>query len=206
MICLGAVAAYYATMTAIQAWVPGAIVRPWGNQHLVPGLIAVLAVLVLIAFRCGTRGAAKSVGSQLENMTRTGQIGLVMNEGAEELICMRGPDGDKVMHAMIKIGSSLIMLADALPGMHEVAPAEVGHSTVGMWLYVDDVDTLYKRADDAGAEVIDELMDAFWGDRMGKVKDPFGHAWALASHVEDVPPAEMERRQEQWFASMGDDE
>ena len=88
----------------------------------------------------------------------------------------------------------------------EVAPAEVGHSTVGMWLYVDDVDTLYKRAVDAGAEVIDELMDAFWGDCMGKVKDPFGHAWALASHVEDVPPAEMERRQEEWFASMGDDE
>ena len=126
--------------------------------------------------------------------------------GAEELVCMRGPDGDKVMHAMIKIGSSLIMLADAWPGQHEVAPAEVGHSTVGMWLYVDDVDTLYKRAVDAGAEVIDELMDAFWGDRMGKVKDPFGHAWALASHVEDVPPAEMERRQEEWFASMGDDE
>lgn len=113
---------------------------------------------------------------------------------------VHGPDGKSVLHAMVTLGDSKIMMADGMPGQLEQGPA--GSSTAGLWLYVEDCDALYKRALDAGCEVIYEMMDAFWGDRMGKVKDPFGHCWAIATHKWVLTPEEMGARQAEWEKSF----
>ncbi len=105
-----------------------------------------------------------------------------------------------IMHAMLKIGDSNIMMADAMPKSYEQGPT--GISTVSMWIYIDECDALYQQAVDAGCEVMWEMMDAFWGDRMGKVKDPYGHCWAIASHKWVLTPEEMEEHQEEWLKSM----
>ena len=110
--------------------------------------------------------------------------------GAEEITRSLGPDG-KVMHAEIRIGDSMIMLADAQPG-HPARPTMI-------CLYVEDADATYQRALAAGATVVREIADQFYGDRSGTLVDPFGHKWTLATHVEDVTPEEMKRR----MASMG---
>jgi PhnB protein len=120
--------------------------------------------------------------------------------GAEQGTRMDDPSG-KVMHAELKIGNSVIMLADEYPGMGNPAPGAQG-SPVVLNLYSDDVDALWKRATDAGATVTMPLEDMFWGDRYGQVRDPFGHAWALGQHKEDVPPEEMRKRAEEAFAQM----
>lgn len=90
------------------------------------------------------------------------------------------PDGSAVWHAMLQVGDSRIMMADAMPGGIETGPDAA--TTVGFWLYVDDSDLWYGRAVAAGCEVIDEIQDMFWGDRVGKVRDPYGHVWAFATH------------------------
>ena len=90
------------------------------------------------------------------------------------------PDGQSIWHAMLAIGDSNVMLADAQPGLWEHG-AESG-TTVGFWLYIDDCDAWYDRAVTAGCEILDAIDDMFWGDRVGKVKDPFGHVWAFATH------------------------
>jgi uncharacterized glyoxalase superfamily protein PhnB len=118
--------------------------------------------------------------------------------GAELRRRMDDPTG-KVMHAELKIGNSAIMLADEQPGMGNPAPGKEG-SPVVLNLYSDDVDALWKRATDAGATVTMPLGDQFWGDRYGQIRDPFGHAWALGQHKEDVSPEEMKRRAEAFFA------
>ncbi|UCH66584.1 MAG: glyoxalase/bleomycin resistance/extradiol dioxygenase family protein [Ignavibacterium sp.] len=101
--------------------------------------------------------------------------------GAEaRLPAVESPDGKSILHAMLKLGYSNIMMADAWPGQWEQGPKD--SATTGMMVYVVDCDALYNRAIDAGCEVVDEMMDAFWGERMGKVKDPFGHCWAIATH------------------------
>jgi len=112
--------------------------------------------------------------------------------GAEERVRMDDPSG-KVMHAEIKIGDSFIMLADEYPGMGNPAPGKEG-SPVVLNLFSNDVDALWKRATDAGAKVTMPLDNQFWGDRYGQLQDPFGHAWALGQHVEDVSPEELRRR------------
>ncbi|HTR65526.1 MAG TPA: VOC family protein [Terriglobales bacterium] len=122
--------------------------------------------------------------------------------GAEELMRMAGPDG-KIGHAEIKIGDSIIFLADEFPGMPTYkAPQTLGGCTGGIMLYVEDVDKAYKRAVDSGANVSQPLQDMFWGDRYGAVIDPFGHVWSLATHKEDVSPAEMEKRSTAYAADM----
>ena len=113
--------------------------------------------------------------------------------GATELFRMAGPDG-KIGHAEIKIGDSPIMLADEFPEMEFVSPKTLGGSPVGLMIYTDDVDTMYKQAISAGAQEIKPLQNQFYGDRSGTLKDPFGHVWTVATHVEDVPPEEMEKR------------
>ena len=113
--------------------------------------------------------------------------------GATELFRMAGPDG-KIGHAEIKIGDSPIMLADEFPEMEFVSPKTLGGSPVGMMIYVDDVDTMFKQAITAGGQEIKPLQNQFYGDRSGTLKDPFGHVWTVATHVEDVPPEEMEKR------------
>lgn len=113
--------------------------------------------------------------------------------GATELFRMGGPDG-KIGHAEIKIGNSPIMLADEFPEMEFVSPKTLGGTPVGLMIYVDDVDTMYKQAISAGAKEIKPLQNQFYGDRSGTLRDPFGHVWTVATHVEDVPPEELEQR------------
>ena len=115
--------------------------------------------------------------------------------GAVELARMPGP-GDKLMHAEIRIGDSIVMMADEMLEMGGTSrsPATLGGTTCGVMLYVEDVDAAWKRAIDAGAKVLTPLDNMFWGDRYGKLADPFGHEWSLAQHVEDVSPEEMKKR------------
>ena len=113
--------------------------------------------------------------------------------GATELFRMAGPDG-KVGHAEIKIGDSPIMLADEHPEMGHIGPQTLGGTPVGIMIYVDDVDTMFNAAIAAGGQQVKPLENQFYGDRSGTLKDPFGHLWTVATHVEDVAPEEMEKR------------
>lgn len=113
--------------------------------------------------------------------------------GAQELFRMPGPEG-KIMHAEIMIGDSHIMLADESPKGETKSPQSLNGSSSGIFLYVENVDTLFKQALEAGGKETQPLENMFWGDRFGKLTDPFGHRWMLATHVEDVSPAEMEER------------
>ena len=115
--------------------------------------------------------------------------------GATERMRMPGPD-DTIGHAELQFGNSVLMLADEPTGVPVgyQSPNSLGGSSFGFVLYVDDVDTIYKRALDAGATSQSEPETKFYGDREGRVIDPFGYVWSLMTHVEDVPPEEMERR------------
>jgi PhnB protein len=113
--------------------------------------------------------------------------------GATELFRMAQPDG-KIGHAEIKIGDSPIMLADEFPEMKYFGPKTLGGSSVSILIYVEDVDTVFQQALDAGAEVQKAIEDKFYGDRMGSLVDPFGHVWHVGTHTEDVAPEEMEKR------------
>jgi PhnB protein len=113
--------------------------------------------------------------------------------GAKEKVRMGGPDG-KVMHAEIQIGNSMVMLGDEAPQTGASAPPTLGGSSVGIFIYTEDVDKAYARAIAAGATAEQPPTDMFWGDRYCKFGDPFGHKWSMATHTEDVPPKEMGRR------------
>jgi PhnB protein len=113
--------------------------------------------------------------------------------GATELMRMPDPSG-KIGHAEIKIGDSPIMLADEFPDMGYRGPQALGGSPVSILLYVADVDAVFNKAVAAGAKVVKPLQDQFYGDRSGFIEDPFGHLWSIATHAEDVPREEMERR------------
>jgi PhnB protein len=113
--------------------------------------------------------------------------------GATELFRFPTPDG-KVGHAEIKIGDSPIMIADAYPDMGYNSPKSLGGSPVSLMIYVDDVDTVFNQAVQAGATVKEAVSDKFYGDRLGTVIDPFGHVWHVATHKEDVSLEEMQKR------------
>jgi PhnB protein len=113
--------------------------------------------------------------------------------GAEERLRMGGPDG-KVGHAELEIGDSVVMLADEYPGMSAPSPGTLGGTPVTLTVYVEDVDEVVARALEGGATEIRPVENQFYGDRSGIFEDPFGHRWNVATHVEDVTPAEMERR------------
>ena len=113
--------------------------------------------------------------------------------GAKERMRMPGPDG-RIGHAELEIGESLLMLADAFPEMGGQTPGDLGGTPVTMMLYVEDVDAVVDRAVEAGAKIERPVENQFYGDRAGQIVDPFGHKWFLATHVEDVPPEEMEKR------------
>jgi PhnB protein len=121
--------------------------------------------------------------------------------GAKERVRMDAPGG-KIGHAELEIGDSLIMLSDPFPQASTKPPKELGGTSVSVFLYVEDVDGVVKQAVDAGATIRMEVEDQFWGDRFGTIEDPFGHVWGLATHVEDVPPEEMEERAKQAMAAM----
>jgi len=122
--------------------------------------------------------------------------------GAQEVERMPGPDGKSVMHAELKLGDSVVMLSDESPQGGTRSPQTLGGSTAYLFLYVPDVDAAFKRAVDAGAKATMPPTDMFWGDRFGKVSDPFGHEWGLATHKEDVSPEEMRRRAQAEMAKM----
>ncbi len=113
--------------------------------------------------------------------------------GAKELNRMDGPQG-KIGHAELKIGDSIIMLADEMPGTGNKAPESLNGTCGGLFLYVENVDSVYDQAIQAGAKADQRPADQFWGDRYGKLTDPFGYSWSVATHKEDVPADEMRRR------------
>ena len=113
--------------------------------------------------------------------------------GAKELFRFPGPDGT-VGHAEIKIGDSPIMLADAYPAMGYNGPKSLGGSPVSLMIYVENVDTVFNQAVEAGATVKEAVSDKFYGDRIGSLIDPFGHVWHVSTHKEDVSMEEMEKR------------
>jgi len=121
--------------------------------------------------------------------------------GAKEVVRMQGPPG-KIGHAELRIGDSMIMLSDEMPGTSCRAPQSLGASTVGLFLYVPDVDASFNQAVSAGATSATPVADMFWGDRFGTVKDPYGHVWSLATHKEDVAPEEMRKRAQTAMAQM----
>jgi PhnB protein len=114
---------------------------------------------------------------------------------------MHGPDG-RVGHAELKIGDSHVMLSDPFPQATTRPPKELGGTTGSIFMYVDDVDAVFKQAVDAGGTATMEPENMFWGDRFGSVTDPFGHNWSIATHVEDVSPDEMEERGKAAMAAM----
>ncbi len=120
--------------------------------------------------------------------------------GAQELARMPSPDG-KIMHAELKIGDSMLFVNDEYPGMC-AAPVPTSTPSNSLFLYVTDVDSLFNRAVEAGSRVDMPVQDMFWGDRYGKLTDPFGHSWGIATHMEDVAPEEMERRSAAFFANF----
>jgi PhnB protein len=113
--------------------------------------------------------------------------------GATERMRMPTPD-DKVGHAELEIGNSVIMLADEFPDMDALGPRAIGGSPVSLHVYVEDVDTVFDRALGAGAKALRPVEGRFYGDRSGQFEDPFGHRWDVATHVEDVSPEEMAKR------------
>jgi PhnB protein len=112
---------------------------------------------------------------------------------------MRGPDG-KVGHAELELGDSMIMLADEAPDFGALGPKTVGGTPMTIHFYVEDVDAVHQAALDAGATELRAVETQFYGDRSGRFEDPFGHHWNIASHVEDVPPEEMQERAEKAMA------
>jgi PhnB protein len=122
--------------------------------------------------------------------------------GAKERLRMDGPDG-KIGHAELQIGDSVLMLADQNPQSNYTPPKELGGTSAGLLLYVEDVDAVVTKATEAGATLTMPVEDMFWGDRFGQVEDPSGHRWGLATHKEDPSPEEMAGRQKEFFAQMG---
>jgi PhnB protein len=113
--------------------------------------------------------------------------------GATERMRLTTPDG-KIGHAELIIGDSLVMLADEYPAHGARSPQAFGGSPVMLHLYVEDVDKVVAQAAAAGASIVRPVQDQFYGDRSGSVTDPFGHTWHIATHIEDVPPDEIDRR------------
>ena len=114
--------------------------------------------------------------------------------GAIETERMPFPDSDKLMHAEIQIGDSRVMLSDENAEMGCPGPETLGGSSTSFMIYVENADDVFNRAIETGAEVVRPLTDQFYGDRSGCLKDPFGHIWTIATHIEDVSEEEMEQR------------
>ena len=118
--------------------------------------------------------------------------------GAEEVLRLTAPDG-RVLHGELQIGGAMVMLVDEFPEWENRNPESIGGTPVRIHLYVEDVDAVAGRAVDAGGMVAVPVAVQFYGDRSGRIEDPYGHQWVLASHVEDVSAEEMQRRSDQLF-------
>lgn len=121
--------------------------------------------------------------------------------GAEELFRMDGPPG-KIGHAEMKIGEGRFMLADEVEAWGNRSPETLGGTGTSLMMYVEDADAVFRRAIEAGATEVMPVQDHFYGDRSGMVEDPFGHRWMISTHVEDVPPEELDRRAKEAMAAM----
>lgn len=121
--------------------------------------------------------------------------------GASGGACLTGPDG-AVLHAEVVIGNSTVMISDENEQWGMVSAKTLGKSPANMMLYVEDCDAVFKQAVEAGCTAVSPPADQFWGDRHGKVTDPFGYEWGIATHIEDVSPEEMERRAAKWLEEM----
>ena len=110
--------------------------------------------------------------------------------------------GGLIMHAELLIGDSVLMLCDEMPGMASAPAPGDNPPSHSLFVYLDNVDDTFQRAVQSGGKIEMPLENQFWGDRYGKVRDPFGHVWGLAQHVEDVPPEEMKRRSEAFAAKQ----
>ncbi len=121
--------------------------------------------------------------------------------GAEEITRISGPGGKGIMHAELKIGDSTLMMCEEFPDMGAKSPAAIGGSPVTLHLYVQDADQAFDRAVSAGATVKMPLTDMFWGDRYGRLIDPFGHEWSIATHKQDLTPEQISKGAEQAFSN-----
>jgi PhnB protein len=121
--------------------------------------------------------------------------------GASERVSMPTPEG-KIAHAELEIGDSLVMLSDPFPQSTAKTPKELGGTSMGVFVYVEDVDNVVQQAVDAGATVTMPVEDMFWGDRFGKIADPFGHEWQIATHKEDLTPEEIDKRAREAMAGV----
>lgn len=119
---------------------------------------------------------------------------------AEQKYCLHTPDNKAVMHAELQIGNSMIYLNDEFPDVWSQSPIALNSSPVTIHLQVDDADAWFNRAVAAGAKVLMPLENTFWGDRYGKVVDPFGHHWSIGCQVENLSPQEVQQRAAQEFA------
>lgn len=118
---------------------------------------------------------------------------------ATELLRLPIPgEGQKIGHAEIRIGDSQVMLSDESPSMDARSPKSLGGTPASFMIYVDDVDRAFDQAIKAGARPLRPVENQFWGDRTGTVVDPFGHKWTLGTHIEDVPPDQLQKRMEAW--------
>lgn len=120
--------------------------------------------------------------------------------GAQERMRMPGPDGT-IGHAELTLGDSVIMLADEAAEIGVVSPKAIGGTPVTISVYAEDADAVFDAAVGAGASSLQPMTDQFYGDRSGQFEDPFGHRWSVATHIEDVPPEEMERRMAEMMGS-----
>jgi len=121
---------------------------------------------------------------------------------AEEVMRMHGPDGKMIVHAELRISGCMLYLADEHPKMGHKSPQTLGGSPVGMTLYCLDADKVFDRCVKAGAKMMKPMADAFWGDRMGTVMDPFGHNWTLMMRKEELSPEEIMKRGKKAMAAM----
>lgn len=122
--------------------------------------------------------------------------------GATRMVHMPGPGGQGTMHAEMKIGDSHVMLTDENPQWEMNAPKTLGGSAVSFMIFLEDCDAAFEKAVAAGCEVKFPISDMFWGDRMGKLVDPYGYQWSIATHLEDVPDDQMAERQQKWLEEM----
>ncbi len=121
--------------------------------------------------------------------------------GAVELFRHKAPDG-KIGHAEVRIGDTVIMLADEFPDHDAHGPRKFGGSPVSLHVYCEDVDAVAAKAVAAGGKMKRPVADQFYGDRLGTLEDPFGHTWHLSTHIEDVPPEELDRRAKKAMAEQ----
>lgn len=122
--------------------------------------------------------------------------------GADVIKTQADPSGQKILHAELKVGDSIIFINDEFPEMGCFSPLSLNGTTCYLHIYVENADELFKRAVSAGAEIRMPMQDMFWGDRFGKLADPYGHEWGIGQHLEDLTGEEITKRQKEFMNKM----